>query len=161
MSSCFSADVRCNGKLTRIDLGSVIVWVSYQTVIAFCVRGKLVISENVWSNTTGRHLNYINADHSIRIDHKEFVREWETLQEVLEDSIDREIDRMVSPVGMTIDTIWRYSDFEDECTPKQWGKIVPRISHHLNLENSHDQIVTLIRIELANMQDSLPTSING
>ena len=30
------------------------------------------IRENVWSTTTGKHLNWINKDHSIRVDSDKF-----------------------------------------------------------------------------------------
>ena len=41
---------------------------SYSTLVAF--RGPvhgLTIHQNIWSRTTGAHLNAINPDHSIRV----------------------------------------------------------------------------------------------
>lgn len=49
-------------NLTKIELNDEIgVWFSYETPIAFRVDDKVFISENVWSNTTGKHLNYIDG----------------------------------------------------------------------------------------------------
>ena len=37
------------------------LYFSYETIVAFDVRGQeIVVSQNVWSNTTGRHLNEID-----------------------------------------------------------------------------------------------------
>jgi len=46
---------------------------SYNTLVAF--RGNktgLVVMENYWGPTTGKHLNWINRDHSIRVDEDAF-----------------------------------------------------------------------------------------
>ena len=46
---------------------------SYDTLVAFRSRNTgLVIMENYWGNTTGKHLNWINRDHSIRVDSETF-----------------------------------------------------------------------------------------
>ena len=36
------------------------------------IGNELVISENVWGTTTGKHLNWINEDKTKRIPNKEF-----------------------------------------------------------------------------------------
>lgn len=66
--------VSCNGKLTQVDdMHGNVFWFSYRTLIAFEPYDKpLVIRENVWSRTTGRHLNDIDNDHSKRISAKDF-----------------------------------------------------------------------------------------
>ena len=64
----------------RIDVGSLTLWFSYKTVIAFADGWPTVISENIWGPTTGKHLNWINSDHSVRLDRDEFKTK---LQEVL------------------------------------------------------------------------------
>lgn len=52
---------------------SIAIWYSYRTIIAYKRSGEcLVIRENDWSTTTGKHLNAINADKSIRIDGRQF-----------------------------------------------------------------------------------------
>lgn len=55
---------------------------SYETIVAFHTKKRgLVISENVWSRTTGKHLNWINDDKSVRVPHDEFLK---LLDEVIE-----------------------------------------------------------------------------
>lgn len=49
-------------NLTQIDIGRTrTVWFSYETPIGFYdpINQEVIISENVWSRTTGRHLNII------------------------------------------------------------------------------------------------------
>ncbi len=55
-----------------VTIGDKDYYFSYKTIIAFRVNGSLKIIENLWGPTTGKHLNYINPDHSIRIDESEF-----------------------------------------------------------------------------------------
>lgn len=43
------------------------VYFSYETPIAFEHEGELYISENVWTNTTGKHLNMIDSDKKNRM----------------------------------------------------------------------------------------------
>lgn len=62
---------RPNFTIIRTDRGTF--YVSYQTVVAFNTGDGLVICENVWSQTTGRHLNWIDRDHSRRLPYEEFV----------------------------------------------------------------------------------------
>ena len=46
---------------------------SYDTLVAFrSLNTGLVVMENYWSTTTGKHLNWINRDHSIRVDSDTF-----------------------------------------------------------------------------------------
>lgn len=64
-----------NNNLTRLYMGNVVIWFSYETPVAFHIPGeRRVVSENVWSNTTGRHLAEISPDKSTRIPHDEFER---------------------------------------------------------------------------------------
>ena len=49
-------------NFTKINVGTTTVWFSYNTPIAFQVDGQpRVVRENVWKNTTGRHLNSIDG----------------------------------------------------------------------------------------------------
>ena len=41
-------------------------WFSYNTLVAFRIGGEFHIIKNYWGSTTGKHLNWIDADHSIR-----------------------------------------------------------------------------------------------
>ena len=56
-----------NTKSLTVSIGSLDLYFSYSTLIAFSSdKVGFWISENVWSVTTGRHLNEIHPDHSIR-----------------------------------------------------------------------------------------------
>ena len=63
-------------------IGELTLYFSYSTVVAFYTPDtRLVISENVWSSTTGKHLNYIDRDKNKRVDNNKFE---DKLEEVLE-----------------------------------------------------------------------------
>lgn len=73
-----------------VSVGPVRVWYSYQTPVAFAVPGVgCVVSQNVWSNTTGRHLNEIEPDKKARVPHGEFCRLWELHVAPLLEALDR------------------------------------------------------------------------
>lgn len=57
-----------------IDVGRVRLYFSYDTVVAFSDGCGLVICENDWGPTTGKHLNWINDDKSKRIPSGEFEK---------------------------------------------------------------------------------------
>lgn len=68
------------GSSRAVKIGKLTLYFSYQTVVAFAERGgEFCISENVWSRTTGRHLNNINSNHEKRIPHKKFVKKLDKL----------------------------------------------------------------------------------
>jgi hypothetical protein len=48
------------------------IYFSYETPIAFTSKNGLVVSENIWGTTTGKHLNMINDNKSIRINRTNF-----------------------------------------------------------------------------------------
>jgi hypothetical protein len=53
--------------------GDLTIWFSYRTPVAFQKRfNDVVIRENDWGATTGKHLNWIDPDHSKRISGEEF-----------------------------------------------------------------------------------------
>lgn len=63
-----------------ITIGELDIYFSYDTVIAFCKNyGDLIITKNVWGTITGRHLNDINNDKSLRIPYGEFKTELKKL----------------------------------------------------------------------------------
>lgn len=64
----------------RFCIGSLSVWYSYKTPIAFYhpSTGK-VIRQNDWSTTTGKHLNAIDPDKTRRIPGDEFEKQFEAL----------------------------------------------------------------------------------
>lgn len=64
-----------NTESYKVTINDLSLWFSYRTVVAFRFGGQFYIRENDWSTTTGRHLNEIDSDHSIRIPGVEFERE--------------------------------------------------------------------------------------
>ena len=59
-----------------ITIGGVQVFYSYQTPVAFrTADGRLVVRQNEWNQTSGKHLNWIDGgDQTSRIPGKEFVK---------------------------------------------------------------------------------------
>ena len=63
-----------SGNNTAIRIGNVCIYFSYSTVVAINVDGELFVSDNVFSTTTGKHINAINPDKSIRISRDKFEK---------------------------------------------------------------------------------------
>lgn len=66
-------------NFTRVRTDGGVFWYSYETLIAYKLYkplyegpDELHVHENVWGPTTGKHLNWINDDHSIREDEDTF-----------------------------------------------------------------------------------------
>lgn len=55
-------------------------WFSYNTLVAFQIRGEFHIVRNYWGTCTGKHLNWIDADKSIREDQETFNANYERLR---------------------------------------------------------------------------------
>jgi len=67
----------------KVTIGDLELFYSYRTVIAFNrAHWPTVIAQNQWGSTTGRHLNDVNPDKSIRLPYKEFKQQ---LKELLEE----------------------------------------------------------------------------
>lgn len=66
--------VQLAANLTKVDTGDISIYFSYETPVAFEDNRtyELAISENVWSNTTGKHLNSLNPNKDLRIPREEF-----------------------------------------------------------------------------------------
>lgn len=63
-------------NFNRVTVGRIDLYFSYETVVAFQLGGEdIVISENNWGTTTGKHLNWINTDKSIRVSSEEFTKQ--------------------------------------------------------------------------------------
>ena len=58
-----------------IRVNGVIFYFSYETVVAVSYGMGLKITKNQWSTTTGKHLNWINDDHSMRLSSEGFEKE--------------------------------------------------------------------------------------
>ena len=48
-------------NFTRVTIGTLTLWFSYETCIAFNTGAELVVTRNRWSTTTGKHLNWLDA----------------------------------------------------------------------------------------------------
>mgnify|MGYP001292102442 CR=1 FL=1 len=56
-----------------VTVGDLTLLFSYETVVAFKrVHGPWVVSENVWSNTTGKHLNETGVPVRSRVRYDDF-----------------------------------------------------------------------------------------
>ena len=56
-----------------VTINNIVLYFSYKTIIAISDNNGLKIVKNIWGNTTGRHLNYINTDKKIRIEHDQLM----------------------------------------------------------------------------------------
>ena len=45
----------------QVDIGSLTLWFSYQTIVAFQNSGGRRVIQNQWRSTTGKHLNWIDG----------------------------------------------------------------------------------------------------
>jgi hypothetical protein len=61
-------------NFNELVIDNVSIWFSYQNPVAI-YSDKLHISKNIWSSTTGKHLNVINPNRSLRVDHAEVLEE--------------------------------------------------------------------------------------
>lgn len=70
-----------NNNLTEVTLDGLVIWFNYEMPVAFRDAGGRVVSENIWSNMTGRHLNGIDggspAARRARVPREEFERRLE------------------------------------------------------------------------------------
>ena len=60
-----------------VEINGVTFYFSYETVVAVRYGLGLKVIKNQWSTTTGKHLNWICSDHSIRLDPADFDKEVE------------------------------------------------------------------------------------
>jgi hypothetical protein len=65
-------------NLTAVQISDHVLYFSYKTLIAVSTKGELLVSENVWSQTTGKHLNEISTKGQ-RIPYDDFVQKVELL----------------------------------------------------------------------------------
>ncbi len=63
-----------------MEIGGITLYYSYSTIIGFRTRMKgLVLSHNVWGNTTGKHLNWLDRDKKNRLDYDDFSTQLKTV----------------------------------------------------------------------------------
>ena len=59
----------------RVSIGSLELWFSYETIVAFDhPLTSFICSKNVWSNTTGKLLNEICPNKKERMGHEQFKK---------------------------------------------------------------------------------------
>lgn len=90
-----------NGKLTRLYLGNIVIWFSYETPVAYRVPGiaGTIVSDKGWSQTTRRHIGSIEGRRA-PIAHEDFERGLEAIMRAVE-SVERnaailEISKLVT-----------------------------------------------------------------
>ena len=64
-----------------VKVNGVTFYLSYETVVAVSYGMGLKVIKNYWGPTTGKHLNWISSDHSIRLDDADFQKEVEIARE--------------------------------------------------------------------------------
>lgn len=70
-------------NFNKVGIGDLELFFSYETPVAFRTsKTGLVVSENIWGNTTGKHLNWLDGGRKeCRVPNDEFE---EQLKELLE-----------------------------------------------------------------------------
>ena len=89
-----------------VEFGPMVIYFSYDTVVAFSLPGEgLVVSENLWGPTTGKHINSISGVFaSKRIDRDEFEKRFNALMTTIERAIYGTIACNASDLGVIINT---------------------------------------------------------
>lgn len=65
-------------NLNTLTIGNVRLFFSYSTLVAFSVNSKRVVHENIWTKTTGKHLNMIDGgDIRYRYNSQQFKDLWD------------------------------------------------------------------------------------
>lgn len=65
-----------------VDFENFRLYYSYKTIVAYYDwQDGLVVSENIWGVTTGKHLNWIQEDKKKRICYEEFSKKLEKMLE--------------------------------------------------------------------------------
>jgi hypothetical protein len=59
----------------KITLGSLVMGFSYETIVMFSTPATgTVVCENIWSRTTGKHINMLAGAQTSRTPYDEFAR---------------------------------------------------------------------------------------
>ena len=75
----YSSDNYGVNSLCFVDAANNEFYFSYKTLVAFRYEGEFHIIKNYWNTTTGKHLNWINPDKSIREDEETFYKNYNRL----------------------------------------------------------------------------------
>lgn len=78
-----------NDKLTKIEItNTIFLWLSYETVVAFYDGYDLVVCENIWGPTTGKHLNSIDGGNKKdRLSYEEFNKRLNLLEQTMQSAM--------------------------------------------------------------------------
>lgn len=57
---------RLKGNLHEVVVNGLSIYFSYDTPVAFKVDEELLTSDNIWSQTTGSHLNLIKERNEVK-----------------------------------------------------------------------------------------------
>jgi len=64
-----------------VTVGQFTVFFSYKTPVAFTFKGRRIVSENIWTRTTGKHLNWIDGKSAKdRVPHEVFEKLYQIAQ---------------------------------------------------------------------------------
>jgi len=56
-----------------VSTAAIDLYYSYKTIVAYrTIKDGLIVCENVWGTTTGKHLNWINPVHNTRLSYDTF-----------------------------------------------------------------------------------------
>lgn len=61
-------------NFTRLDMGGLTIFFSYQTPIAFINSQGITARKNQWGPTTGKHLNFVSTKQDLRLSGEEFEK---------------------------------------------------------------------------------------
>lgn len=59
----------------KVTIGTLDLYFSYETIIAFSLNGSLKVCSNVWSKTTGKFLNELEPNKQNRLSYMVFMQE--------------------------------------------------------------------------------------
>jgi hypothetical protein len=71
ISHYYGNSVSAKTNAIKVIFKDIEVYFSYETIIAVNINEKLFIAKNQWGTTTGKHLNAIDKNKSIRVDYSE------------------------------------------------------------------------------------------
>lgn len=78
----FPTVINLTSNFNKVTIGNLTMWFSYETMVAFQFLEKLVVHQNDWTTTTGKHLNLISADKKLRVNHQIFLVEWFNIEKL-------------------------------------------------------------------------------
>lgn len=118
------------------DDNGVVYYKSYSTIVAFDGPNGLVVSENCWSSTTGKHLNWISRNKDLRLDRSKFEEELKKVQNSQEKAPD-----LLKTVGMVSAMFGLLSENDKEAKVKFQKRFYEKVPG-LQFPDDWDQLST-------------------